>query len=75
VFLLVGFTPRQLAHATGGPKVPALLMEPEVIASELADLNLDIAREVVKKNSEGAYHEGTSAVLEVLGLKPASTSS
>jgi len=70
VFVLVGFTPRQLAHATGGPKNPVLLMEPGEIAAELDGLDLEISREVVKQNSEGAYHEGTSAVLEILGVKP-----
>lgn len=75
VLVLVGFTPRQLEHATGGPKNPVLLMEPEEIAAELEGLDLEITREVVKQNSEGAYHEGTSAVLEILGVKPSSLSS
>ncbi len=70
VLVLVGFTPRQLDHATGGPRNPILLMEPDEITAELEGLDIEISREVVKQNKEGRFHDGTSAVLEILGVKP-----
>jgi SAM-dependent methyltransferase len=68
-FVLVGFTPRQLELATGGPRSVELLVEPDEIRSELEGLQPVISREVQRPVVEGRYHTGTSAVFEFFGVK------
>lgn len=70
VFVLEGFTPRQLELGTGGPRRRELLMELDVIRQELPGLRLEIAREVERHLNEGRYHLGTAAVVQILALKP-----
>lgn len=69
VFLLEGFTPRQLELATGGPKNRELLMELEIIRQELPGLRLEIGREIEREISEGTYHHSTAAVVQILAVK------
>jgi SAM-dependent methyltransferase len=69
VFILEGFTPRQLEHGTGGPKNVELLMEPHDLRKELAGLDLEIAHEIVRTVSAGKYHGGNAAVVQVLAVK------
>ena len=69
-FLLEAYTPAQLAHGTGGPKDVQLLMTADAVRAELAGLDLVHVEETVREIHEGAYHEGTSAVLQVLARKP-----
>ena len=70
VFILEGFTPRQLEFGTGGPKFRELLMELDVIRQELPGLRLEIGREVVREVIEGKYHRGNAAVVQILAVKP-----
>ena len=69
VFVLEGFTPRQLELGTGGPKTRELLMELDVIRQELPGMRFEIAREIERPVSEGKYHRGTAAVMQVLATK------
>ena len=69
VFVLEGFTPRQLELGTGGPKSRELLMELELIRQELPGLRLEIAREIDRQVIEGKYHKGTAAVVQILAVK------
>jgi SAM-dependent methyltransferase len=69
IFVLEGFTPRQLELGTGGPKNRDLLMELEVIRQELPGLRLEIAREIEREVVEGKYHNGTAAVVQILAVK------
>jgi len=69
VFVLEGFTPRQLELGTGGPKSRELLMELEVIRQELPGLRLEIAREIERELFEGEFHKGTAAVVQILAVK------
>ena len=69
VFVLEGFTPRQLELGTGGPKSRELLMELEIIRQELPGLRLEIAREIERDVVEGKYHKGTAAVVQILAVK------
>ena len=69
LFILEGFTPRQLALATGGPKSLALLMEPDVIRQELPGLQFEVFRETERPVTEGKYHGGTAAVVQILASK------
>ena len=69
--ILEGYTPSQLALGTGGPPALELLMEPETLRGELAALELLIFAEKRRQVAEGDHHRGESAVLQVLGRKPA----
>jgi hypothetical protein len=69
IFVLEGFTPRQLELATGGPKTRDLLMELNVIRQELPGLRFEIAREIERPVVEGKYHRGTAAVVQILAEK------
>jgi len=69
VFILEGFTPRQLELGTGGPKNRELLMELGIIRQELPGLRLEIGREIERDVAEGKYHGGTASVVQVLAVK------
>jgi SAM-dependent methyltransferase len=69
VFLLEGFTPRQLELGTGGPKNRELLMELDILRQELPGLRLEIGREIEREVAEGKYHNGTAAVVQILAVK------
>jgi SAM-dependent methyltransferase len=69
VFVLEGFTPRQLELGTGGPKNRELLMELEIIRQELPGLRLEIGREIERDVAEGKYHGGTASVVQILAVK------
>ena len=71
VFVLEAYTPDQLAYGTGGPEEPELLMRRDTVVRELHGLDLEIAREVHRTMAEGNVHHGESAVVQILGLKPA----
>jgi SAM-dependent methyltransferase len=69
VFILEGFTPRQLELGTGGPKSRELLMELDIVRQELPGLRLEIGREIEREVVEGKYHTGTASVVQVLAVK------
>jgi len=69
VFVLEGFTPRQLELGTGGPKSRELLMELEIVRQELPGLRIEIGREIEREVAEGKYHNGTAAVVQILAVK------
>ena len=54
----------------GGPPSETLLIEPAVLAQELAGLELPVLEERERWIEEGPYHRGQSAVVRVLGRKP-----
>lgn len=70
LLIMEGYTPRQLAFGTGGPKDVDMLLEPEIIRTELSGLELlhfvELEREVI----EGSYHTGMASVLQVVARKP-----
>jgi SAM-dependent methyltransferase len=70
VFVLEGFTPRQLELGTGGPRTRELLMELSIVRQELPGLRFEIARELERDVIEGKYHRGRAAVLQILATKP-----
>jgi len=70
VLLLEGYTPRQLAFGTGGPKDVDLLLEPDEVREELAGLELLQFAEVQRSVQEGRLHTGMAAVLQVVARKP-----
>jgi SAM-dependent methyltransferase len=70
VLLLEAYTPEQLAYKTGGPPTAELTMTLATARTELAGLDFLDAGERVREVHEGRYHDGTSAVLQVVARKP-----
>lgn len=67
--VLEAYTPEQLALATGGPPCRELLVEPAELQKELEGLELLAFRSLRRWISEGPYHQGESAVVQVLGRR------
>lgn len=63
------YTPEQLELATGGPPTVDLLVEPETLRQELSGLELLLFNPCRRVINEGPYHQGESAVIQVLGRK------
>jgi SAM-dependent methyltransferase len=70
VLLLESYTPNQLEHKTGGPPTAELMMTLAAVREELAGLELLQAEEKLREIHEGKYHDGLSAVLQVVARKP-----
>lgn len=70
VFILEAYTPAQLDCKTGGPPIRELLPELSALRDELAGLEPVIAQEIFREIHEGALHNGRSAVVQVLAVKP-----
>ncbi|WP_243316109.1 SAM-dependent methyltransferase [Geothrix paludis] len=71
VFILEGYTPRQLEYDTGGPKEPDLLGTLDELRSLLSGLELEVGRELLRDIREGAHHQGLGAVVQVVARKTA----
>jgi len=70
VFLLEAYTPDQLRYKTGGPSAAEFLMTLAAVRNELAGLEFLEAGEKLREVHEGKYHDGMSAVLQVVARKP-----
>jgi SAM-dependent methyltransferase len=67
LLILQGYTPKQLAYGTGGPKQVEHLYTREMLVSAFGDLaDLAIVEEE-RELHEGAGHEGMSAVIGLTG--------
>ena len=71
VFILEAFTPRQLEFGTGGPPVAEMMMDLELLCHELTGLAFDVGQETIREIHEGMFHNGTSAVVQLLARKRA----
>lgn len=67
--VLEAYTPRQLEFKTGGPPISELMMDLETLRQELVGLELEHAREIERDIREGSYHNGRSAVVQILARK------
>lgn len=70
VLLLESYTPKQLEYKTGGPPTAELMMTLGAVREELAGLEFLDAEEKLREVHEGKYHDGMSAVLQVVARKP-----
>lgn len=70
VLLLESYTPKQLEYKTGGPPTAELMMTLAAVREELAGLEFLDAEEKLREVHEGKYHDGMSAVLQVVARKP-----
>jgi SAM-dependent methyltransferase len=67
VLILEAYTPRQIALGTGGPRELELLCHLDALQRHLPGLVWETAREVDREIHEGRYHNGRSAVAQLLG--------
>jgi SAM-dependent methyltransferase len=70
VFVLEAYAPKQLEYRTGGPPSAEMMMTLDAVREELSGLELIFGEETIREVHEGKYHEGTSAVLQVIARKP-----
>jgi len=70
VFLLEGYTQRQLEFDSGGPRDPDRLMSSATLAHELDGLEFRRLEELERDIHEGSHHSGRSAVVQVVATKP-----
>jgi SAM-dependent methyltransferase len=66
VLLLEGYSLGQLAHRTGGPRVPDQLYTVERLREELSAFAIETLREHEQELDEGPRHSGLSAVIDVV---------
>ena len=69
VLLLESYTPQQLEFKTGGPPSAELMMTLAAVREDLAGLDFIVAEEKLREVHEGRYHDGLSAVLQVVARK------
>jgi SAM-dependent methyltransferase len=69
-FLLEAYGPEQLRYDSGGPRDRAQLPSLDELLAELAGLEVRIGVEKVREVHEGKYHNGPSAVVQLLLRKP-----
>lgn len=69
MFLLEGYTPKQLEYGTGGPPDVNLLLQLHELRQELAPLHFLHGEEVVREVREGRLHTGEGAVVQVIAVK------
>ena len=70
VFILQGYTPKQLEYKTGGPSLIEHLYTEELIRSLTKDFNILELRSYEKELSEGPRHTGMSAIMGLVAQKP-----
>lgn len=70
-FLLEAYTPKQIEFGTGGPKAEQidLTMKLSDLKRELDGLQFEIAGETERQINEGKYHNGQSAVVQILAFR------
>jgi 2-polyprenyl-3-methyl-5-hydroxy-6-metoxy-1,4-benzoquinol methylase len=70
LLLLEGYSLAQLAHGTGGPRVPDQLYTEQQLRAELAAFSIEALREYEAEIHEGPAHSGFSAVIDVVARRP-----
>ena len=70
LFILQGYTPKQLEYKTGGPSLIKHLYTEELIRDLAQDFNILELHSYEKALSEGPRHTGMSAILGLVAQKP-----
>lgn len=68
--IVVGYTPRQRDHRTGGPSEVANLYTPDLLRSAFSGMEILTLSEVETVLDEGPGHSGMSAVVQMLARAP-----
>lgn len=69
VMLLEAYTPQQVGRGTGGPPIAAMCMTASELRDELRGLRFDVLVERERDVAEGKYHNGNSAVVQMVATK------
>ncbi|MDX2173843.1 MAG: class I SAM-dependent methyltransferase [Bacteroidota bacterium] len=69
VFLMEAYHKDQLNYKTGGPQVLELLYSKEELQMDFSEFENITIETSVREIAEGAYHKGTSAVIQVIATK------
>ena len=69
VLVLEAYRPEQIRYASGGPAVVDMMPSLVELREELQGLEFEHAVEIVRDVSEGKYHTGEGAVVQVLAVK------
>jgi len=69
VLLLEAYTPKQLDFNTGGPKDPDMFYSSSILAQDFPDLKILSNQECIREIHEGIYHQGMSAVVQLIATK------
>jgi len=72
VLILEAFTPEQLQHQSGGPRVPEMLYSAELLRSDFAASEILELEETLTDLDEGPYHRGRAAVVRLLARRSTS---
>jgi len=72
VFLLEAYTPAQIKYGTGGGKSVELMQTAASLRVELPGLHFVHLAELEREVLEGTFHTGLGAVVQAIGVKPAS---
>jgi cyclopropane fatty-acyl-phospholipid synthase-like methyltransferase len=70
VVLLHGYTPKQLDFRTGGPSAVEQLYTPELLRASFSGWEILRLEEAVRELDEGEGHQGPSAVIDLVALRP-----
>ncbi len=69
MIVLEAYRPDQVGRGTGGPQDPSYCMNADDLREELAGLEFEILVERERYVAEGTYHNGNSAVVQLLARK------
>jgi SAM-dependent methyltransferase len=69
VFILEAYRPEQLLYGTGGPTKRELLYTLADLEADLSGFELQHAAELVREVHEGRYHNGRSAVVQIIARR------
>jgi SAM-dependent methyltransferase len=69
VLLLEAYTPAQLQFGTGGPPVADMMMDREILRSEIPGLSFRHLQELEREVIEGEGHTGHAAVVQAIAVK------
>lgn len=70
LLLLHGYTPRQVAYGTGGPRAVENMYTADLLAGKFAGFSLLRLEEFDAEVDEGRGHSGPSALIDMIARKP-----
>lgn len=70
VYVFEQYAPQQSQYKSGGPEDPDRRPDLATVREELFRLDFEIGREVVRNVTEGVYHTGLAATVQVLARRP-----
>ena len=69
VLMIEGYGLKQLEYKTGGPDIPEHLYTLELMRESFADMDILLLEEYDAELNEGAGHQGTSALVDLVARK------